>query len=244
MGTAEDLARLEQQLRELRIEYEQYFAGILKHEPVKRREEVARGIRRLSGTSFTNTALAFRLNTLVATFTTYSAYWDRIVRQIEEGTYARERFRLKLKERGPAPLAGGAEGAATGSAAGTEAGGSLPPGAGPAGPGAHAAGRQPLGGAASAGGEGASEGGAAGEVPAVRFRSGGDPDTQQLERLYEALVAAKRRAGEPVEGLERDRLAATIRAQLPAIAKRFNCREVEFRVVVEGGKAKLKATPK
>lgn len=213
MGIAEDLAQLERQLRELRIQYERYFAGLEKTEPAKLREQVARTIRQYSGTNLTNTGQSFRLNALTATFNAYNAYWSRVVRQIEEGTYARDRFRLKLKEReqqaAQAGLLNGDGGRAGGpaAAAGEAAGRSTAP-------------------------------------AAVRFREGVEPEGQALQGLYEAYVAAKRKAGEPVEGLRPEKLAAVIKQQLPQIAKRFNCESVEFRVVVEGGKAKLKAVPK
>ncbi len=214
MGIAEDLAQLERQLRELRIQYERYFAGLEKTEPAKLREQVARAIRQYSGSTLTNTGLGFRLSALTASFNAYNAYWSRVVRQIEEGTYARDRFRLKLKEREQQAVRTGsaaAEGAPGGSA------------------GAAAA-------AAGAGGDAA--------PAAARFRDGVEPDGPALQRLYEAYVAAKRQAGEPVEGLGPERLAAAIKRQLPQITRRFNCDSVEFRVVIEEGKAKLKAIPK
>ncbi len=214
MGVAEDLAQLERQLRDLRIQYERYFAGLEKMEPTKLREQVARTIRHYSGVTLTNTAQSFRLNALTATFNAYNAYWSRVVRQIEEGTYARDRFRLKLRER-----QAGADGAsgADGRQARAE------------GPEAPAAGQAPAGGGTSA---------------AARFRQGVEPDGPALQGLYEAYLAAKRQAGEPVDGLRPEKLAAVIKQQLPQIAKRFNCESVEFRVVVEEGKAKLKASPK
>lgn len=79
---------------------------------------------------------------------------------------------------------------------------------------------------------------------AVRFRDGVEPGGKDLDILYRQLVAAKAQAGESTAGLKPEVLAATIRQQLPQIAKKFGAQSVEFRVVVEGGKAKLKATPR
>ena len=46
MGLPEDIARLEQDLRELIIRYEQYFCGIEKREPLQLLDEVERRARR------------------------------------------------------------------------------------------------------------------------------------------------------------------------------------------------------
>lgn len=202
MGIAEDLARLERQLRQLRIDYEKYFAGLEKREPVELRDEVAQAIRKYSGTTLTKTGHSFKLNSLTATFNAYSAYWSRVVRQIEEGTYSRDRFKLKLKEkeRRAAETAGTA---------------AAPPNATPT----------PTPGAA-------------------RFQEGAEPGARELQTLYEALVSAKRTVGESLDGLAPDKLAAIIKQQLPKITRQFGCESVEFRVVVEDGRTKLKATPK
>ncbi|RIL07595.1 MAG: hypothetical protein DCC71_02390 [Proteobacteria bacterium] len=61
--------------------------------------------------------------------------------------------------------------------------------------------------------------------------------------LYAAYVEAKGRCGEDVKGLSRDKLDDLVARQRAAIREKTGCDDVRFRVVVEGGKAKLKATP-
>lgn len=61
--------------------------------------------------------------------------------------------------------------------------------------------------------------------------------------LYEAWVAARTRCGEDVKGLSRDQLERLLARQRSAIRARYGCDDVRFRVVVEHGRAKLKATP-
>jgi hypothetical protein len=196
MSTQEDIALLERQIRELKVKYEQYFAGIEKREPIKEREAVAKLVRQYSGVALTNTGQAFKLNQMTASFSALAAYWTRVSQQIEEGTSSRDKFRLKLKEQ-------------------QEKQAVRPREAGQAAPGGPA-----------------------------RFRDGAEPGGRELQALYDQLVAAKKQVGEPVAGLKPESLAAVIKQQLPQITKRFGCQSVEFRVVVEGGKAKLKATPK
>ena len=41
-----------------------------------------------------------------------------------------------------------------------------------------------------------------------------------------------------------DSLKASLQKQREAIKKKYNARDVQFKVVVEGGKAKIKAVPK
>lgn len=61
--------------------------------------------------------------------------------------------------------------------------------------------------------------------------------------LFEAYTKARQSCGEDPGGLSRGKLDQLVEQQRSAIQKRFGCDEVRFRVVVENGKAKLKATP-
>jgi hypothetical protein len=90
---ASDLDEIEDALKKLRISYEKYFAGVDRVEPLKERDGVKRSIMRLLGDNSKNTARRFRLQTLNASLVTYEQYWNRITRQIEEGTFKRDRVR-------------------------------------------------------------------------------------------------------------------------------------------------------
>ncbi|GFO54151.1 hypothetical protein GMSM_11580 [Geomonas sp. Red276] len=98
MGTTEDIARLEQDLRELIIKYEQYFFGIEKREPVRLLDEVERQVRRYQNVSITNTRDRFRYDSAVAALNVHRQKWTRINRLIEEGRYERDRFRMTLNQ--------------------------------------------------------------------------------------------------------------------------------------------------
>ena len=97
MGIAEDLPIFETKLRELITAYEQYFIGLEKREPVKLLEEVEKISRRYASTHINNTMYNHRYNGLVARLNTYRQHWTRILREIEEGRYSRDRFRAKLR---------------------------------------------------------------------------------------------------------------------------------------------------
>jgi hypothetical protein len=65
----------------------------------------------------------------------------------------------------------------------------------------------------------------------------------ELDRLFESFVEAREATGQGRAGLSRERLASQLAEQTKALRERFGVTEVRFRVVVEGGRAKLKATP-
>jgi len=87
------LDALEQKVERLKVLYEQYFMGIEKIEPLVARKEVSRTILNLAKIQIRNTGLRFRYRTLVQRFNVYVTYWNRILREIELGTYKRDLLR-------------------------------------------------------------------------------------------------------------------------------------------------------
>jgi hypothetical protein len=100
------LADAEIRLRRLRTLYDQWFHGLERTEPRTQRTDVDKLIAALRREQPRNTALRFRFNQLVQRYTTYNTFWQRITRQIEEGTYKRDVLRARrrmegAKERSP-----------------------------------------------------------------------------------------------------------------------------------------------
>ncbi len=91
------LTELDERVDRLRGLYEQYFLGFEKSEPRVLRSDVDRRLAQLRKTPMKNTALRFRFNVVAQKFTTYSMYWARICRQIEDGTYKRHLNRAAKK---------------------------------------------------------------------------------------------------------------------------------------------------
>ncbi|MBR4985182.1 MAG: hypothetical protein IKY83_05545, partial [Proteobacteria bacterium] len=89
---------LTHKLERLRICYEQYFIGTEKRPPVQLRMDVARLMRELERLNIRNTALKFKVSTCVQKFTSYSNYWNRVLREIEDGTYKRHLDRAKRNQ--------------------------------------------------------------------------------------------------------------------------------------------------
>lgn len=98
MSEIDDALALNDAVQKLRISYEQYFAGVERFEPLKERDKVKRELRRLMGMRSNNTAFRFRMQTIQATLVTHETHWDRIVRQIEEGTFKRDRLKVQRRE--------------------------------------------------------------------------------------------------------------------------------------------------
>lgn len=180
MGIAEDLLILENRLKELVIRYEQYFMGIEKREPDKLAEEIDKLVRRYATTPINNTMYKHRYNNLVARLNSYRQYWNRILRQIEEGRYSRDRFRAEL----------------------------------------HVVNQNNA-------------------KPVHQEQS--DTKNNELERIYAELVEARRSCKLPIDGMTREQLAETLEKQRPLLAQKLGTSEIQFRVVVEGGKPKIKA---
>ena len=82
-------------LETLRIRYEQYFIGVEKKAPTALRMDVARLLNDLESVFVNNTALKFKIQSSIQKFTSYSTYWNRTLREIEDGTYKRHLDRVK-----------------------------------------------------------------------------------------------------------------------------------------------------
>lgn len=62
-----------------------------------------------------------------------------------------------------------------------------------------------------------------------------------LDRIYREFLEARKTCNLPVEKVSRELIAATIDKQKPALVARLGTDDLVFRVVVEGGKPKIKA---
>jgi hypothetical protein len=219
-----DLDHLETQLMELKIIYDKYFLGMERLEPLRLRTEVQRAVIEMGTRYVRNTGAKYRRDQIKSKYLSYCRYWDRILKQIEEGTYKGHRVKAELHERErlereakEARRRGGQAEPENTATMESGPGGAAPATASPAPPPAGIAPRAPQG------------------APRPN-----DP----VQRIFEQYVAARKSAGESAEGITRDKMAAILQQQAASLKAKYNCSSVEFRVVVEGGKAKLKAVPK
>ena len=89
------LEELENRLERLRALYEQYFLGFEKIEPQVARKDVDRRIYVLRREKIRNTGKRFKLQTIIQRYNTFQQYWQRICREIENGTYKRHLARAE-----------------------------------------------------------------------------------------------------------------------------------------------------
>lgn len=180
MPDEEELRVLDHKIKQLKLDYDRYFLGSRPREPVLLRGEVDKLIAAYSNQPITNSALRFRFSSLCSRYQAQKRQWSEILRQIEDGTYTRHRFKAALHERerdGRRP--------ATGEAAKTT------PGEG---------------------------------------------------HLFEQYRAARERCGQDTGKLTPEALERVLAQQREALRASHGNAEFRFRVVVEDGRAKIKAS--
>ncbi|MEW6776301.1 MAG: MXAN_5187 C-terminal domain-containing protein [Bdellovibrionota bacterium] len=188
------LSQFEAQTEKLRNDFEMYFRGIEKKPPTDTWEALKKEIRKILQVKSNNTGYKFRRQSVSQKWTSFNTYWERIMKQIEDGTYARQVFLAKVHERARKPL-------------------TIPP----------------------------LEAAKTGPKPAAK--APGDGVSAPLDNLYKSYIDARKTTGEATN-IPKDKLAQVIAQQTAAIKEKFKCKNVEFKVSVEGGKTKLKAVPK
>lgn len=205
----------------LKISYEKYFAGIDPIEPIRDRDELRRILRELLAIPVTNGRQRFRLQQLRARWSTLELYWARNLYEIERGTHRKQRYRADQKEKRRAEAEIEARLRAEAAAEAR----------------AEAAENDPSA-------EGA-------EAPPAESRPRPRPPAQQrpepgedggYRAVFDAYVAARSRCGQSTE-IDYAVVRDTLKKQVETLKARTSCSTVKFKVVVEEGKAKVKAVP-
>ena len=99
IDVAKELRRLVKLIDELKIQYEQFFLGLTLYQPDKLHREVRMLIRKLRRAPFKKPRHKYRLRSLESRYHTYHDYWQRVLRQREEGIYSKDVFKANLHER-------------------------------------------------------------------------------------------------------------------------------------------------
>ena len=82
-----DLAKLDTTLRQLKVQYDMFFAGALKRQPLELRAEAEKIIKRYAQASIQKYAQRFHLNTLVSRYNSLAELWGKTLRTREEGDW-------------------------------------------------------------------------------------------------------------------------------------------------------------
>jgi hypothetical protein len=184
----EELDELDHNLKRLRVEYDQYFLGILKRPPEVLQGRVLKVIIKYANAKLRKTHHKFRFNQLNSKFQIYRQQWGRTMRQIEQGTYKGHLFRARLHER---------------------------------------------------------ERGISDETPRPgSLKAAPEPTARPgaIDKLFDALVAARKRAGDSGPAPDRAKLSEIVKKQTAALKEKHPGAKVKFRVSIEGNKAKLVAS--
>lgn len=244
---AETVEKLEKDMNELRGQYELYFMGVERLEPLIGRDSIRSQLRRFKELQINNTGLKFKIQMLQARMISLETYWGRVNRQREAGTYKRDVDKVKRREAELAAQAAKKEKEAA-VAQGRAPKSDLAATAAVARAGDEG---QMLAGQALR--EGAQEATTSPRVqgPAPRPSTVGRPTASRAEdlsdpalrQLYQTYVTAKRRCGEQVD-LRYEEMAASLKKQIPKLMKSTGAKAIEFKVVIKSGTAVLKAVPK
>ena len=213
MTTDEELNVLETQLRRLKIEYEVFFSNPSKRPPTDIEWKVLSLLRKFSDGGRMSFSQRFRYNEMAQRYAIYSDLWRKKSRIREEG-YRRPQDAL-LAVQGVRPDVE-----------------------------EHKPHHNPVYGLSHS----AAAAAATAEVPAaslpVTLHSATDKvEREQVERLFNTLVEAKRKAGEKVSG-NLDSFSSFVQKKSDEIRKRYGCQDVEFSVELNDGHVKLKAKAK
>jgi hypothetical protein len=238
------LDELERKLERLRSLYESFFAGIERRLPHVPRTELNRLMLELQQTHIRNAALRFRSQTLMQRWVLLTTYWNRTLREIENGCYRRdlERAYRRLAARG-APLTA-AEAIQLGIPAGRAESFVARQNRGRPGAGAQEAAPPPVVSEAPPG--------PAGAAPVAQPAAPGAPvppvplpedqgDDLDFPALYAAYVRAHAEAGRAGPPPTAERLRARISAELEHLRAAGATTPLELAIVARGGKVVMEA---
>ena len=177
----EQLNRLEEDVRRLKVEFDIYFNGAARRPPYDTKGRVETIIKRLADERSLTFAQRYRYNSLVARYTSFLQLWRRTMQDREEG-----------RHHAPARRSANAEEAAQ-------------------------------------------------ESASVFVCDDARKDIGTVRSLYETLVEAKRRCGEPTDDLSFARFHRMVAEKSEALKERAGCERVHFSVAVEDGRVAFKA---
>lgn len=179
----EQLTRLEDDIRRLRVEFDIFFNGGAKRPPYDTKGRVETVLKRLADDRALTYAQRYRYNSLAARYNAFRDLWRRTMQGREEGRDPVSAARANVRKE------------------------AMP----------H-------------------------EIEPVSFVcADAHHDVEVLKNLYDSLVEAKRRCGEPTEDLSFPKFHRLVASKADGLKQQFGCDRVRFSVAVEGGHVSFKA---
>jgi hypothetical protein len=177
----EQLTRLEDDIRRLRIEFDIFFNGGAKRPPYDTKGRVETLLKRLGDDRSLSYAQRYRYNSLAARYNAFRDLWRRTMQGREEGRDALSAARASAKKEEP-------------------------------------------------------------KVEPVSFVClNAHHEVELVKNLYNSLIEAKRRCGEPTEDLSFPKFHRLIASKADGIKQQRGCERVRFSVTVENGHVSFKA---
>ena len=65
-----------------------------------------------------------------------------------------------------------------------------------------------------------------------------------MRALYDAYITARRRTNETTEGITYEGLSKSLLKQVPQLMTKYECKAIDFKVVIKDNRAILKAVPR
>jgi hypothetical protein len=178
----EQLKRLDEDIRRLKIEFDIYFNGAAKRPPYDTKSRVETIFKRLGDDRSLSYAQRYLLNSLTARYTSFRELWRRTMQGREEGRDA----------------AAAARATARAEASELES--------------------------------------------SVNFVcDDAHRDVPTVRQLYDALIEAKMKCGEPTEDLSFPRFHHLVATKSDTLKERSGCDRVRFSIDIEGGRVSFKA---
>jgi hypothetical protein len=188
-GTADDqptveeqLVRLEEDVRRLKIEFDIYFNGAAKRPPYDTKNRVETLIKRLGDDRTLNYAQRFHYNSLASRYTAFRDLWRRTLQGREEGRDPATAARATVRQEETEPV-----------------------------------------------------------NHSTFVCADAHKDVATVKNLYNSLLEAKRRCGEPTADFSFPRFHRLIASKADGLKERLGCDRVRFSVDVAGGHVSFKA---
>jgi hypothetical protein len=178
----EQLKRLDEDIRRLKIEFDVYFNGATKRPPYDTKSRIETVFKRLGDDRTLTFAQRYLYNSLTARFTSFRELWRRTMQGREEGRDAAASARAVARDEV-----------------------------------SHR------------------------EKAATFVCDDAHKDVPTVKQLYDALIEAKMKCGEPTEDLSFPRFHHLIATKADNLKERLGCDRVRFSVDVEGGRVSFKA---
>ena len=215
----------EEEVELLKVAYERYFNGVDRIPPAREHERVKLHLRNIQRMRGGTTALRFRTQSLRARLVTYEHYWNRILRQIEKGTFKRvlaesKRREFELRQRKQVEQSAQAAQSGIHAKVEVEEGATHP---------------------AQSGIQAKLDQTDAKARRASKARQLPDGvDAKEARELFKNFVKAKKAAGEPVDGITYGRLVDKLAREVPKLQKKHGD-SIHFEVATVDGKVRLRA---